>query len=121
MKGIVVDASLTLSWCFPDEQTELSINVLNRLKAGEHALVPAFWCVEVLNSLLMGEKRGRIAPHQTQAFLADLRLLDPLLDLALRHAVSACEPGWSTSRSRAGLGNNLRLTGEVSPVTQLPL
>jgi predicted nucleic acid-binding protein len=82
VKGIVVDASITLSWCFPDEQTAISIRVLDRLKAGEHAIVPAFWCVEVLNTLLVGEKRGRIAPHQTQAFLADLRSLDPVLDYA---------------------------------------
>ena len=56
MNGIVVDASITLSWCFPDEQTDLSIKVLDRLKAGEQALVPAFWSVEVLNTLLIGEK-----------------------------------------------------------------
>ena len=82
MKGIVVDASVTLSWCFPDEQTALSIDVLDRLRAGQQAVVPAFWCVEVLNTLLIGEKRGRITPAQTQAFLADLRSLDPLLDYA---------------------------------------
>lgn len=35
-----------------------------------------------LNTLLVGEKRGRITPDQTQAFLADLRLLDPVLDYA---------------------------------------
>lgn len=58
MSGIVVDASVTLSWCFPDEQTPLSLLVLDRLKAGEDALVPAFWSVEVLNSLLVGERKG---------------------------------------------------------------
>lgn len=40
MNGIVVDASVTLSWCFPDEQSSLSLKVLDRLKAGEQALVP---------------------------------------------------------------------------------
>jgi len=40
---IVVDASVTLSWCFPDEQTVGSMSVLDRLKTGERALVPAFW------------------------------------------------------------------------------
>ncbi len=49
--GIVVDASVTLSWCFPDEQTALSLTVLDRLNGGEEALVPAFWSLEVLNSL----------------------------------------------------------------------
>ncbi len=80
--GIVVDASVTLSWCFPDEQTPLSLQVLNRLNAGEEALVPAFWSVEVLNSLLVGEKRGRISPEQTRAFLSDLAVLQPTVDHA---------------------------------------
>jgi predicted nucleic acid-binding protein len=80
---IVVDASITLSWCFPDEQTPLSLAVLDRLKAGESAIVPAFWCVEVLNSLLVGERRGRISPDQTQAFLRNLEALSPTLDHTL--------------------------------------
>ena len=82
MTGIVVDASVTLSWCFPDEQAPLSLKVLGRLKAGESALVPAFWSVEVLNSLLIAEKRGRISPEQTRGFLDDLGALGPILDYA---------------------------------------
>ena len=82
MSAIVVDASVTLAWCFSDERTDFSISVLDRLKAGDHALVPSFWSLEVLNSLLIGEKRGRIRPEQTQAFLADLRTLNPALDYA---------------------------------------
>ena len=73
MSGVVVDASITLSWCFADERTDLSVAVLDRLKAGDRALVPAFWSVEVLNLLLVGEKRGRIRPEQSQAFLGELR------------------------------------------------
>lgn len=88
MSAIVVDASVTLSWCFPDEQTTLSITVLDRLKAGDQALVPAFWSVEVLNTLLVGERRGRISLEQTQAFLDELRALDPKLDCASFNDVS---------------------------------
>ena len=54
--------------------------MLDRLNAGEQALVPAFWSVEVLNSLLIGEKRGRISPEQTQDFLSTLGALGPALD-----------------------------------------
>jgi predicted nucleic acid-binding protein len=79
---IVVDASITLAWCFPDEQTPLSLKVLERLREGEQAVVPAFWSIEVLNSLLIGEKRGRISPEQTRAFLGDLRGLRPVIDYA---------------------------------------
>jgi predicted nucleic acid-binding protein len=80
LSGIVVDASITLSWCFPDEQTPLSLKVLGRLKTGESALVPAFWSVEVLNSLLIAEKRGRISAEQTRGFLDALGALSPILD-----------------------------------------
>jgi hypothetical protein len=63
---IVVDASITLSWCFPDEQTPLSLAVLDRLKAGDSAIVPAFWSVEVLNSLL-GERGGDGFPRNRRS------------------------------------------------------
>lgn len=63
-----------LSWCVPDEQTPLSISVLDRLKAGEQIMVPAFWALEVLNSLLVGERRGRIKPDQTDPFLEAHRI-----------------------------------------------
>jgi len=82
MTGVVIDASVTLAWCFPDEQTPMSLNVLDRLKTGEQALVPAFWSVEVLNTLLLGERKGRIAPEQTRAFFDTLRVLNPILDYA---------------------------------------
>lgn len=50
--------------------------------AGAPAVVPAFWSVEILNTLLVGERRGRISPEQTQAFLGEIRTLDPILDYA---------------------------------------
>ncbi len=80
MSWIVLDASVTLSWCFPDEQTPAAMRVLDLLKAGDQALVPAFWCSEVLNSLLVGEKKGRISAGQTRVFLDDLAALRPALD-----------------------------------------
>ena len=82
MNGIVVDASVTLSWCFPDEQTDVSMGVLDRLQSGEKALVPAFWAVEVLNTLLVGERKGRITAEQTATFLDTLKILNPALDYA---------------------------------------
>jgi predicted nucleic acid-binding protein len=79
LTGIVIDASVTLSWCFPDEQTPMALAVLGRLKS-EQAIVPAFWSVEVLNALLLGERKGRITSDQTKAFFHALRVLDPVLD-----------------------------------------
>jgi len=82
LSSVVVDASVTLAWCFADEQTPMALKVLERLKAGDQALVPSFWSIEVLNSLLVGEKRGRISPEQTRAFLGDLEALTPSFDYA---------------------------------------
>ena len=82
MTGLVIDASVTLSWCFPDEQTPISLDVLDRLKSGEQALVPAFWSVAVLNVLLLGERKGRIAPEQTASLFDTLRAQNPRMDRA---------------------------------------
>jgi predicted nucleic acid-binding protein len=56
------------------------MGVLDLLKAGDQALVPAFWCSEVLNSLLVAERKGRISADQTRLFLEDLRTMRPELD-----------------------------------------
>jgi len=79
LSRIVVDASVALSWCFPDEQTDSSMGVLDRLQSGEQAITPAFWAVEVLNTLLVGERKGRITAEQTATFLDTLKILNPVL------------------------------------------
>jgi predicted nucleic acid-binding protein len=56
------------------------MGVLDQLQSGGQALVPAFWALEVLNSLLVGERKGRIAPEQTATFLNALKILNPALD-----------------------------------------
>jgi len=38
--------------------------------------------VEVLNTLLVGERKGRITAEQTNAFLDTLKILSPALDYA---------------------------------------
>jgi predicted nucleic acid-binding protein len=71
----VLDASVALAWCFPDEDAELAQHVANLFKQGHTAIAPAFWPHEVLNALLAGEKRKRISRELVQAFLADLAAL----------------------------------------------
>ena len=43
-------------------------------------IVPAFWRHEILNALLVGEKRKRLTPDLTQAFIADLNRLPVSVD-----------------------------------------
>jgi predicted nucleic acid-binding protein len=71
----VLDASIVLTWCFPDEEAKRAQEVSERIAAGDRVTVPAFWRHEILNALLMGEKRKRLTPELSQAFIADLNRL----------------------------------------------
>lgn len=55
----IVDASVTLSWCFEDEATDASEALLRRLLM-EGGLAPGHWPFEVTNALISGERRGRL-------------------------------------------------------------
>jgi predicted nucleic acid-binding protein len=71
----VVDASVVLAWCFPDENAALAQRVAHLFAQGDSAVAPSFWPHEVLNALLVGEKRKRISRDLVQKFLADLASL----------------------------------------------
>jgi predicted nucleic acid-binding protein len=66
--SFVLDASLALAWCFPDEVSSYTERVLALLQSTE-AFVPAIWPLEVTNALLMGERRQRLLPEQTMEFV----------------------------------------------------
>lgn len=66
---LVIDASVTLAWCFPEVGSRFAESVLDQLAAGAEALVPALWPLEVGNALLVGEKRGRLNAAQARAML----------------------------------------------------
>ena len=72
--AFVVDCSIAMAWLFHDEATPKTVALLNRL-ATETALVPAWWFIEITNVLAMAERKGRIAPTQSDAFIADLSKL----------------------------------------------
>jgi len=77
--GIVIDASVALAWCFPDEASEYADGVLVALD-GRTAMVPAIWPVEVANALLVGERRKRIRQPEVRRFLELLKGLSILED-----------------------------------------
>jgi predicted nucleic acid-binding protein len=76
----VLDASTVLTWCFPDEKAQKAEEVSERIASGERAVVPAFWRHEVLNALLVGERRNRLSLDLTQAFIVDLNRLPVDID-----------------------------------------
>jgi predicted nucleic acid-binding protein len=71
----VLDASVVLTWCFPDENAATAQHVADMFKQGDTAVVPSFWPHEVLNALLVGEKRKRISKELVRGFLGDLAAL----------------------------------------------
>lgn len=75
----VLDASMTMSWCFVDETTPYSHSLLNAL-AESYAEVPALWPLEVINVLAVAERKKRITELGAQEFLQTLAGLDIRVD-----------------------------------------
>jgi predicted nucleic acid-binding protein len=72
LKQLVLDCSVAISWCLPDETDIYADAVLSLLTAPEHmveAVVPSIWSLELANTLLVSERRGRVLPEQQQEIL----------------------------------------------------
>jgi predicted nucleic acid-binding protein len=64
--------------------------------------VPALWFIEITNVLVMAERKGRITPTQSDAFIADLGKLgierdDEAPDRAFTHLLTLCRTHRLTS------------------------
>ena len=68
-KQFVLDASVTVAWCFEDESTRFTEGVLDLLSAGAEAVAPGLWPLEIANALLVAERRKRISVAQVTAIL----------------------------------------------------
>ena len=88
MPPFVVDASMTLSWCFADEATPYSRAVLAALQ-NTYAVVPALWPFKIASGLAIAERRKRISQDQIAEFLETLRKLP--IHVERREAVWLCQ------------------------------
>jgi predicted nucleic acid-binding protein len=61
--SFVLDASVALSWCLPDETLSPNDHLFAELTAGP-ALAPALWPLEVGNALQTAHRRGRLTADQ---------------------------------------------------------
>lgn len=101
---LVIDTSVTMSWCFEDEASTEADEVLDRV-VDEGAVAPYLWQLEVANVLALAERRGRLTEAQSTRFVT---LLDQLpivtswepsdlratLDTARRHALTAYDAAY---------------------------
>ena len=60
-----------MTWAFPDETSAYAEDVLGYLNRAA-TIVPRIWPFEVVNSLLVGERRRRITKELTAEFLQRL-------------------------------------------------
>ena len=74
MTALVLDGSAALAWCFEDETTAATEALLERVRT-DGAVVPRHWRLEILNGLLMGERRSRLPSGKVIVFLDLFRSL----------------------------------------------
>lgn len=114
-EGLAIDSSVSIAWCFPDEQDEYSQSVLDAL-ASQRAFVPYLWHLEVANTLLVGERRKRSTQANTVTWLGYLASLPISVDeetrlhafgstisLAREHNLSAYDASYLELAMRRGL------------------
>jgi predicted nucleic acid-binding protein len=112
---LVLDASMTMIWCFSNEITTYSQSVLTTLM-GSYAEVPALWLVEVTNVLAINERKKRITSLGSEEFLQTLAGLDiriepasqpmdgqALLSLTRRYGLTAYDAVYLELAKRKGL------------------
>ena len=73
MSSFVLDNSVSIAWCFEEQATEYSRAILQAMIDGATAFVPAIWRLEVVNSLVVAERRKKLSPEKSARFLRDLQ------------------------------------------------
>ena len=73
--AFVLDTSVTLSWCLPDEFSSAT-DAIYRALPHSFAVVPMLWKYELANILGLAEKKGRITQDQITRFLESLHSFD---------------------------------------------
>ncbi len=76
---LVLDCSVTMAWCFEDENDEYADAVLDALATGR-GIVPGIWSLEVANVLAVAERRRRLKEAESARFIELLSDLPILVD-----------------------------------------
>jgi predicted nucleic acid-binding protein len=113
--ALVLDSSIALCWCFEDEATQATRDLLEHLRT-DTAAVPNLWHVEITNVLALAERRRRITAAATAQFIALLdeleidvdeetwtRAFTRVLDLARAQRLTAYEAAYLELAMRLGV------------------
>jgi len=129
----VVDNSVVMSWCFKDETSQYADAILDTLKEST-AIVPPIWPLEVVNVLLVAERKKRLSEADSARFITLLtqlpivveqdqpeRMMKEIMALARGHNLSSYDASYLDLAMRmdiplATLDNNLRLAAHRTHV-----
>ena len=94
MSHFVLDASVTLCWCFENQATKYTEAIFEMLAGGDEAVVPFIWPLEIANVLVTAERRKDLKAAQvtnfTEEFTAWPIQVDTVgLDRAFQQILSA--------------------------------
>uniref|UniRef100_Q01P36 PIN domain-containing protein n=1 Tax=Solibacter usitatus (strain Ellin6076) TaxID=234267 RepID=Q01P36_SOLUE len=109
MSLFVLDASYTLTWCFPDRATPNTDAALHRMEArNDSAIVPWVWHLEMANALGKAVSRNKVPLPRALEIWEELLLLPirqvavgnvpELLNLAVKHNLSVYDTCYLHSR-----------------------
>ncbi len=110
---VVIDASVTAAWCFHDEATAASQDLLRSLP-NRQVIVPLLWHAECANLLLTAERRNRVSAERSVELLELLgslpvetdaetsRIRGPVFRLAREHRLTVYDAIYLDLASRRG-------------------
>ena len=78
-ESFVIDNSVVMSWCFKDETSQYPDAVLDRLQDST-AFVPSIWPLEVVNVLLVAERKKRLKEADSVRFITLLSQLPIIVE-----------------------------------------
>ena len=112
----VLDCSVAISWCMPDEESATANMIQLLLQAQNQAIVPAIFWTELVNVLLIAERRGRLSTENAEAILQLMKQLpiaieptlpkdtaESVLKLGRRHNLAAYDAAYLELAIRQGL------------------
>ena len=114
MSRFVLDASVTMAWCFEDQGTHFSESVLAALKKEAIPVAPSIWMYEVLNVLALAQKKDLLDKTTATTFWnevskavvlenIDARAPHKILDLCERHKLTAYDAAYLELALREGM------------------
>lgn len=111
---LILDASVALAWQFARIEPSEALLARRAIEETQRdgAVVPALWYAEIINSLLVAERRNLCSPQESSRYLADLATLPISVDSVRLD---------STRSQTISLGRTLQLSGYDATYLELAL